>query len=80
MQSCCGVRFIRGNKKREIRFFNEAREDNMRQITLACLAVAAVTANANAQSLPAEGPVAVTFTSTETPPGKPMSIGGGKEY
>lgn len=52
----------------------------MRKIVLACLVVAAATATANAQSLPAEGPVAVTFTSTETPPGKPMSIGDGKEY
>jgi len=52
----------------------------IRQIVLACLAVAALTANANAQSLPAEGPVAVTFTATETPTAKPMSIGDGKEY
>jgi hypothetical protein len=51
-----------------------------RQIVFACLAVAAVAANANAQSLPAEGPVAVTFTSTEAPAAKPMSIGDGKEY
>jgi hypothetical protein len=51
-----------------------------RQIVLACLAVAALTANANAQSLPAEGPVAVTFTATQAPAAKPMSIGDGKEY
>jgi hypothetical protein len=51
-----------------------------RQIVLACLAVAALTANANAQSLPAEGPVAVTFTATEAPAAKPMSVGDGKEY
>src|ERR1700730_4577157 len=51
-----------------------------RQVLLACLSVAAVSANANAQSLPAEGPVAVTFTATESPAAKPMSIGDGKEY
>ena len=51
-----------------------------RQIVLACLAAGAFTANANAQSLPAEGPVAVTFTATEAPAAKPMSIGDSKEY
>ena len=52
----------------------------IRQIVFACLAAGAFTANANAQSLPAEGPVAVTFTATQIPAAKPMSIGGGKEY
>jgi hypothetical protein len=52
-----------------------------RHIVLACLAAAsAITSSANAQSLPAEGPVAVTFTATQAPPAKPLSIGDGKEY
>lgn len=37
-------------------------------------------ASANAQSLPAEGPVSVTFTATQSPPPKSMPIGGGKEF
>jgi hypothetical protein len=51
-----------------------------KQIVLACLVALAAASNASAQSLPAEGPVAVTFTATQAPPAKPMSIGGGKEY
>jgi hypothetical protein len=35
---------------------------------------------AQAQSLPPEGPVSVTFTATLIPPLKPMPIGGGKEF
>ena len=52
----------------------------IKQIVLACLAAGAVTSSASAQSLPAEGPVAVTFTATQAPAAKPMSIGGDKEY
>jgi hypothetical protein len=33
-----------------------------------------------AQGLPPEGPVSVTFTATQIPPLKPMPIGGGKEF
>jgi hypothetical protein len=33
-----------------------------------------------AQGLPPEGPVSVTFTATLIPPLKPMPIGGGKEF
>ncbi len=43
------------------------------------VAIAAVS-NANAQGMPAEGPVSVTFTVTQVPPAKPMPIGGGKEF
>jgi hypothetical protein len=35
---------------------------------------------ANAQSLPAEGPVAVTFTATQIPAAKSMTIGANQEY
>ena len=49
------------------------------RILLALLSFAAVS-TANAQGLPAEGPVSVTFTATRIPPSKPMPIGGGKEY
>jgi hypothetical protein len=49
------------------------------RILLALLSFAAVSP-ANAQGLPAEGPVSVTFTATQIPPSKPMPIGGGKEY
>ena len=44
------------------------------------LAVVLTASNANAQSLPPEGPVSVTFTGTQTAPAKSMSIGSGKEY
>jgi hypothetical protein len=33
-----------------------------------------------AQTLSPEGPLSVTFTSTQMPPAKPMPIGGGKEF
>ena len=33
-----------------------------------------------AQSMPPEGPVSVTFTATLIPPPKPMPVGGGKEF
>jgi hypothetical protein len=36
--------------------------------------------NVQAQGIPPEGPVSVTFTATPIPPPKPMSIGGGKEF
>ncbi len=53
---------------------------NRTLIGLASLAAIAVALSANAQSLPAEGPVSVTFTATQAPPAKPMPIGGGKEF
>jgi hypothetical protein len=49
------------------------------RILLALFCFAAVS-TANAQSLPPEGPLSVTFTATQIPPAKPMPIGGGKEY
>lgn len=36
--------------------------------------------NAQAQSLPPEGPVSVTFSATIISPAKPMPIGGGKVF
>ncbi|MBR1277148.1 hypothetical protein [Bradyrhizobium sp. AUGA SZCCT0283] len=33
-----------------------------------------------AQSVPPEGPVSVTFTATPIPPPKPMPVGGGREF
>src|SRR5258708_33566858 len=49
---------------------------------LALSSVAAVlTADTvQAQGLPPEGPVSVTFTATQIPPPKPMPIGDGKEF
>src|SRR5438105_14869184 len=51
-------------------------------VLFALSSVAAVLAagNVQAQSMPPEGPVSVTFTATQTPPLKPMAIGGGKEF
>jgi hypothetical protein len=44
-------------------------------------AAAVLTAgNVQAQSIPPEGPLSVTFTATQTSPVKPMPIGGGKEF
>lgn len=46
-----------------------------------CFVAAVLTAgNVQAQSMPPEGPVSVTFTATQIPPLKPMPIGGGKEF
>jgi hypothetical protein len=60
---------------------NTPREGTMTatRILLALFCFAAVS-TANAQSLPPEGPLSVTFTATQIPPAKPMPIGGGKEY
>jgi len=45
----------------------------------ACFLLAPVS-HGQAQSFPPEGPLRVTFRSTQTPPAKSMPIGGGKEY
>jgi hypothetical protein len=49
---------------------------------LAFSSVAAVltAVNVQAQTIPPEGPVSVTFTATPIPAPKPMPIGGGKEF
>ena len=47
---------------------------------LSSVAAVLTAGNAQAQSIPPEGPVAVTFTATIIPPVKPMAIGGGKEF
>ena len=47
---------------------------------LSSFVVVAAVSTANAQSLPPEGPVSVTFTATQIPPAKPMPIGGNQEY
>jgi hypothetical protein len=46
---------------------------------LSSLVVLTAVSTANAQSLPAEGPLSVTFTATQVGPMKPMPIGDGKE-
>jgi hypothetical protein len=46
-----------------------------------CSVVVLLTAtDVQAQSMPPEGPVSVTFTATLIPPPKPMPVGGGKEF
>ena len=49
-------------------------------LTLSSIGLAMAAWNAQAQTIPQEGPVSVTFTATLIPPPKPMPIGGGKEY
>jgi hypothetical protein len=49
-------------------------------LALSCLAALAAASNANAQSIPPEGPLSVTFTVTQATPTKPMPIGDGKEF
>jgi hypothetical protein len=47
---------------------------------LSLVAAVLTAGNVQAQSMPPEGPVSVTFTATQTSPLKPMPIGGGKEF
>jgi hypothetical protein len=47
---------------------------------LPSIVVVLTAGNVQAQSMPPEGPVSVTFTATATFPIKPMAIGGGKEF
>src|SRR5262249_46628193 len=49
-------------------------------VGLSSIAVLLTAANVQAQSMPPEGPVSVTFTATPIPPPKPMPIGGGREF
>jgi hypothetical protein len=49
-------------------------------LTLSSLALVLTASNTQAESIPPEGPVAVTFTATTIPAPKPMPIGGGKEF
>ncbi len=49
-------------------------------LLLSSLAAILTADNAQAQSMPPEGPVSVTFTATQIAPLKPMPIGGGKEF
>src|SRR5262245_59942680 len=49
-------------------------------LALSCVVGVLATVNANAQTLPAQGPVSVTYTSTLIAPAKAMPIGSGKEY
>jgi hypothetical protein len=49
-------------------------------LALSLVAVVLTASNARAQSIPLEGPVAVTFTATLIPALKPMPIGAGKEF
>jgi hypothetical protein len=47
---------------------------------LSSLVAIMAVSTANAQSLPPEGPLSVTFTGTQVTPIKPMPIGEGKEF
>ncbi len=49
-------------------------------IGLSSIAVLFAAPTAQAQSMPPEGPVSVTFTATPIPPPKPMPVGGGREF
>jgi hypothetical protein len=49
-------------------------------LAFSSVAVVLTASNAQAQSIPPEGPVAVTFTATPIPAPKPMPVGGGKEF
>ncbi|SRR5579871_771189 len=44
------------------------------------IAAVLTAASVQAQSIPPEGPVSVTFSATQITPTKPMPIGGGKEF
>src|SRR6516162_1681842 len=47
---------------------------------LAAATLLTFVSHAQAQSLPPEGELHVTFTATQEPPAKPMPIGDGKQY
>jgi hypothetical protein len=47
---------------------------------LAAATLLTLVSNAQAQSLPSEGELHVTYTATQVPPANPMSIGEGKQY
>jgi hypothetical protein len=49
-------------------------------LALSAAALISVASNANAESLPPEGPLSVTFAATQIPPAHPMPIGAGKEF
>jgi hypothetical protein len=49
-------------------------------LALSSLAVVLTAGTVQAQGLPPEGPVSVTFTATLISALKPMPIGGGKEF
>jgi hypothetical protein len=49
-------------------------------LALSSVAAVLTAGNVQAQSIPPEGPVSVTYTATQIPPPKPMPIGGGKEF
>ncbi len=49
-------------------------------LVLSSVVLLATVSGVNAQNLPAEGPLSITFTATQIPPAKPMPIGAGKEF
>jgi hypothetical protein len=49
-------------------------------LALSSAGVVLTAGNVQAPSIPAEGPVSVTFTATPIPPPKPMPIGEGREF
>jgi hypothetical protein len=52
----------------------------MKTLLLATTVLTLSLVGAQAQSLPPEGPVSVTFTATAIPAPKPMPISGGKQF
>jgi len=49
-------------------------------LTLSSFSLVLMADNSQAQSIPPEGPLSVTYTATQTQPAKPMSIGGRREF
>jgi hypothetical protein len=52
----------------------------LRVTSLAAAALLTLAVNAQAQSIPPQGELHVTFTTASVPPTKPMDIGDGKQY
>jgi hypothetical protein len=49
-------------------------------LTLSSFSFVLMADGSQAQSIPPEGPLSVTYTATQTMPAKPMSIGGRREF
>jgi hypothetical protein len=49
-------------------------------LALSSIAAVLTATTVQAQGIPPEGPVSVTFSATPIPPPKPMPIGGGREF
>jgi hypothetical protein len=49
-------------------------------LVLSSIALLATVSDMNAQNLPVEGSLSISFTATQIPPAQPMPIGGGREF